>query len=127
MPDLARIFKALGHPSRLRIVSMLEDDELCACQITAVLGLAASTVSAHLAQLRRAGLVAERKEGRWVHYRLGESADAVEITEWLSRRVRRDAEIRRDKRVLRQLRKFSVEDLCAVNLDLTQLAVTQTG
>ncbi len=47
-------YKALGHPVRLRILAMLRDGGLCVCQITAVLGLASSTVSAHLAELRRA-------------------------------------------------------------------------
>jgi len=62
--------KALGHPARLRLVAMLRPGPLCVCQMTAVLALAPSTVSAHLLELRRAGLVAEEKRGKWVAYRL---------------------------------------------------------
>ena len=67
---LVRIHKALAHPVRMRIVAMLRRGELCVCQINAVIGLAPSTISAHLAELKNAGLVVERKAGRWVHYRL---------------------------------------------------------
>jgi len=71
-------FKALAHPARLRILAMLAPGELCVCQVTAVLGLAYSTVSAHLAELRGAGLIEERKDGRWVYYRLAAGgAEAV--------------------------------------------------
>jgi len=79
LSDIVHVHKALGHPARLRIVAMLRSGELCACQITAVLQLAPSTVSSHLAELRRAGLLTERKDGRWIHYRLAQSEDAVEI------------------------------------------------
>ncbi len=102
--DLVQVFKALGHPARLRIVIMLRSGELCACQITAILELAPSTVSAHLAELRRAGLLCERKDGRWVYYSVAVSEDAVEIVESLWKRVRRDPQIRSDAALLKQLR-----------------------
>ena len=66
------VLKAMGHPVRLRILALLRNGELCVCQITALLALANSTVSAHLADLKRAGLVSKRKEGRWVFYRLAD-------------------------------------------------------
>ena len=56
---------------------MLRGGELCVCQMTAVLGLAASTVSAHLTDLKRAGLVLDRKDGRWVLHRLSEEPPAA--------------------------------------------------
>ncbi|UCG89098.1 MAG: winged helix-turn-helix transcriptional regulator [Gemmatimonadota bacterium] len=127
LPDLVQIHKALGHPARLRIVAMLKTGELCACQITAVLELAPSTVSAHLAELRRAGLIIERKEGRWVHYRLARSEDVDEIAQWLWQRVRRDPQVRSDVTVVRQLRKVPVADLCSADLDLDQLAIARTA
>ena len=116
-PDLVLLFKALGHPARLRIVAMLRSGELCACQITAVLDLAPSTVSAHLAELRRAGLIGERKDGRWVHYSLSDSADVAEISEWLCQRVRRDPQIRSDTAVVKRLRAVPVEELCRSGID----------
>jgi len=66
--------KALAHPVRLRILSLLRSGELCVCQMTEVIGLAPSTVSEHLTLLRRAGVVVERKEGKWVFYALRRGA-----------------------------------------------------
>ena len=70
MKDLTRIFKALSDPARLRLLKMLEARPLCVCEITAVLGLATSTVSKHLSILRDAGLILDEKENKWVNYRL---------------------------------------------------------
>ena len=71
------VLKAMGHPVRLRILAMLRGGELCVCQMTALLDLATSTVSAHLADLKRAGLVTERKDGRWVFYRLTDEDSGI--------------------------------------------------
>lgn len=70
LPHLVDRLKALAHPVRLRILAMLRGGELCVCEITEVVGLAPSTISQHLSDLRRAGFVSERKVGRWVHYAL---------------------------------------------------------
>lgn len=72
--DAVDSLKALAHPVRLRILSLLRGGELCVCQMTAVIGLAPSTVSEHLTLLRRAGAVVERKEGKWVFYALRRGA-----------------------------------------------------
>lgn len=68
MQDLTRIFKALSDKNRIRILKMLETRALCVCEMTAVLGLATSTVSRHLAQLKDAGLIQDEKDGKWVNY-----------------------------------------------------------
>lgn len=60
----------MGDDSRVRALAMLRDGELCLCQIIDVLGLAPSTVSKHMAILRQAGLIEQRKQGRWHYYRL---------------------------------------------------------
>ena len=65
----ARIFKALADPNRLKIVKLLKEGELCACELT---------VSHHLSVLKSAGLVKERKEGKWSYFRLSEGA-VIEI------------------------------------------------
>jgi len=68
---MAEIFKALGDPVRLRLFQLLAGrDELCVCHLTEALDLPQSTVSRHLGILRHAGLVATRREGKWMHYRL---------------------------------------------------------
>jgi ArsR family transcriptional regulator, arsenate/arsenite/antimonite-responsive transcriptional repressor len=64
------LLKVLAHPVRLRILALLRQGPLCVCQVTAILGIPTSTISEHLTELRRSGLLAERKEGRWVYYTL---------------------------------------------------------
>src|SRR5512138_3458423 len=71
---LVQVHKAIGHPVRLRLLAALRGGPLCVCQMTVVVKLAASTVSEHLSELRKAGLISDRKEGRWVEYRLSDSA-----------------------------------------------------
>ena len=73
--DLETLFKALGDRTRLRLIQLLGDDELCVCDCVAVLKTNQPKVSRHLAYLRRAGLVAARREGKWTYYRLVQPAD----------------------------------------------------
>ena len=70
MKQLTKTFKALADPNRIRILKMLEKRPLCVCEITAVLGLAASTTSKHLSILKAANLIFEKKENKWVNYYL---------------------------------------------------------
>ncbi|GEJ57141.1 ArsR/SmtB family transcription factor [Anaeromyxobacter diazotrophicus] len=66
----AEILKALAHPSRLAIVDALAEGERCVCELQEVVGSDMSTVSRHLALMKAAGLLAARREGTNVHYRL---------------------------------------------------------
>lgn len=68
--EQAKIFKALGHPSRLLMVDALQKGELCVCDLQALVGDDMSTVSRHLAVLREAGVVSSRKEGTNIYYQL---------------------------------------------------------
>jgi ArsR family transcriptional regulator, arsenate/arsenite/antimonite-responsive transcriptional repressor len=117
------VLKALAHPVRLRLIAMMRGGELCVCQMTAVLELAASTVSAHLADLKRAGLVEERKDGRWVFHRLAQDEAAASHLEPIWRSITRDPQVESDARVLRELRRVAVEELCRVDLDLKRLGI----
>jgi ArsR family transcriptional regulator len=74
---LESLFKALADRTRLRILGLLVSGEICVCHIHDSLGIPQPMASRHLAYLRRAGLVAARKDGLWVHYRLAELDDAV--------------------------------------------------
>lgn len=121
-----QVHKALAHPARLRILAMLRSGELCACQVTAVLELAPSTVSAHLAELRRAGLVSERKDGRWVHLRLSRAAGIRQILKSVWRQLQGDRQVDSDAAVLQELRAIPVEDLCRVDLNLERLHIART-
>lgn len=66
----ARIAKALAHPSRLLMLETMEEKERCVCELTELVGSDQSTVSKHLAILKQAGLVEDRKEGVMVYYRV---------------------------------------------------------
>ena len=66
----SRLFKALGDETRLRIVALLSHGELCVCHLQEALGLSQPSVSRHLATLRAAGVVEQRREHKWVYYRL---------------------------------------------------------
>lgn len=67
---IENIFKALGHPVRLRLVRALFEGERCVCELIPVAGLAPSTVSRHLSVLKDAGILTEEKRGQQVFYRL---------------------------------------------------------
>jgi len=70
MKKSAQTFKALADETRLRILALLGAGELCVCDLMTVLDLPQSTVSRHLATLRHAGLVEDRRQGVWMYYRL---------------------------------------------------------
>ncbi len=97
---LAKLFQALGDPTRLRILGLLLTGEVCVCDIHDTLHIPQPRASRHLAYLRRAGLVDGRREGLWVHYRLAETPDPIATTIWQAiahalghvEAVRRDAE-----------------------------------
>jgi ArsR family transcriptional regulator len=68
--DLARFFQALGDPTRLRLLNLMGDREICVCYFVEVLNSPQPKISRHLAYLRKAGIVAARREGKWMHYRI---------------------------------------------------------
>jgi ArsR family transcriptional regulator len=70
----AEIFKAMSDPCRLKILLLLREGELCGCEIMIGLDRPQSTTSHHLSILKDAGLIRERKDGRWSRYRLSEGA-----------------------------------------------------
>jgi ArsR family transcriptional regulator len=74
---LTNVYAALADPTRLRILSLLGDGEICVCHIHASLDVPQPTASRHLAYLRKAGLVEARRDGIWMHYRLAEIDNAV--------------------------------------------------
>jgi ArsR family transcriptional regulator len=73
MDDILNIFKALSDETRLRILKLLERGELCVCDLFSALDMIQPKVSFHLGVLKEAGLIRDRKEGRWVHYRIDDS------------------------------------------------------
>jgi len=81
------VFSALAHSTRLRcLLLLLEHDELCVCELTQAIGAAQPNISRHLAQLRETGLVTDRREGLWIHYRIN-----PELPKWASNVLRETA------------------------------------
>jgi len=99
------LFKALADRTRLRLLSLMGEDEVCVCYFVEVFKTNQPKISRHLAYLRRAGLVAARREGKWMHYRVATPPDAhaarifMEVRAWL----REEREMQRDRERLQQL------------------------
>ncbi|MGI4831028.1 MAG: ArsR/SmtB family transcription factor [Janthinobacterium lividum] len=74
--DMERFFQALGDNTRLRLLNLMSSQELCVCYFVEILGQAQPKISRHLAYLRSAGIVAARREGTWMHYRIVSPAHA---------------------------------------------------
>ena len=73
---LELLFRALADPTRLRLLNLMGEQEICVCYFVDVLGTSQPKISRHLAYLRRAGIVAARRDGKWMHYRLVMPRDA---------------------------------------------------
>jgi ArsR family transcriptional regulator, arsenate/arsenite/antimonite-responsive transcriptional repressor len=68
--ELERFFQALGDKTRLRLLNLMGDQEICVCFFVEILGSPQPKISRHLAYLRSAGIVTARREGKWMHYRI---------------------------------------------------------
>jgi ArsR family transcriptional regulator len=83
------LFRALADRTRLRLINLMGEDEVCVCFFVEVLKTNQPKISRHLAYLRRAGVVAARREGKWMHYRIVEPPDPhaanifKEVRTWL--------------------------------------------
>jgi ArsR family transcriptional regulator, arsenate/arsenite/antimonite-responsive transcriptional repressor len=75
--ELADVYRALADETRLRILSLLANGEVCVCHLHGSLRLPQPTISRHLAYLRKSGLVEARREGVWMHYRLAPARSPV--------------------------------------------------
>ena len=73
---LDRLFRALADPTRLRLINLIAEQEICVCYFVEVIDAPQPKISRHLAYLRRLGIVVVRREGKWMHYRLAMPADS---------------------------------------------------
>ena len=109
--SLVTLFQALADRTRLRILNLMGERELCVCYFVEILGASQPKVSRHLAYLRKAGLVNVRRDGKWMHYSIAEPADreAGAILESTLRALAGDREMQRDRAMLERA-------CCAVRL-----------
>lgn len=96
------LFKALADRTRLRLLNLMNTDEICVCFFVEVLKTNQPKISRHLAYLRRAGVVEARRDGKWMHYRIVEPPDphAARIFSEVRRWLTEDAEMQRDRQRL---------------------------
>jgi len=80
MRKFVNIFKALADETRFRVLKLLQQRELCVCELMQVLGMSQPRISRHLSVLKNAGLVNERRQGRWIHYSLKK--------EWIEKEIK---------------------------------------
>lgn len=103
--NMELLFKALADRTRLRLLNLIGEDEICVCFFVEVLGTNQPKISRHLAYLRKAGVVAGRREGKWIHYRIVEPPDQHaatvfrEVRNWL----RNDETMQLDRERLTQI------------------------
>lgn len=110
-PNMTELFEALSDRTRLRILNLLAQGEMCVCYFTELLDAPQPTVSRHLAYLRRAGLVSTRRDGKWIHYSLARPANAgaARVLETVLHELQNDREMQRDVKALQNA-------CCAVRL-----------
>ena len=114
MFEFMGMMKALSDANRVRILCAMMGQELCVCQIIEMLDLAPSTVSKHLSILRQARLVVDRKDGRWMYYRLParpapEHRSAMDL---LKKSLSNDPQIQSDRERVAQIVCIDKEALC---------------
>jgi ArsR family transcriptional regulator len=117
MQDILNVFKALSEETRLRIMKLLEDGELCVCDIVAALDMIQPKVSFHLGVLKKAGLIKDRKQGKWIHYRIDDS-NMFRRFLLLSvfERVREES-VKDDRKRLKNFLKYKSEKSNVISLD----------
>jgi ArsR family transcriptional regulator, arsenate/arsenite/antimonite-responsive transcriptional repressor len=109
--NIENLFKALADQTRLRLISLIGDSEVCVCFLVEILKTSQPKISRHLAYLRRAQIVAARREGKWMHYRLTEPPDehAKRIFREVRTSLTEHPELQRDRERLERV-------CCAVQL-----------
>ncbi len=113
MEKLLLILKALSDKNRLRIFyALLSYRELCACQITEFLNVAGATASRHLSLMVIAGLLKNRKQGRWVYFRLNsEDVSLKPVIHWVKQKLGHSTQIKKDMEALNRIAVIPCEDL----------------
>jgi ArsR family transcriptional regulator, arsenate/arsenite/antimonite-responsive transcriptional repressor len=111
--NLETLFKALADRTRLRLISLIGDSEVCVCFLVAILKISQPKISRHLAYLRQAKIVAARRDGKWMHYRLTEPPDehAAHIFREVRSSLASHAEMQRDREKLERV-------CCAIQLPM---------
>jgi len=111
---LVEIFKALSEESRLRILSMLIEDEMCVCEIEACLKMTQSNVSRHLTALKKSGILESYKKAQWNYYRISKKfiEENYELWIYLEKRLKKLSYYNED---YEEYKKCKNQELCNLN------------
>lgn len=98
-PDLELFFSALADKTRLRLLNLLRDGEVCVCFFAGTLETNNPKISRHLSYLKRASLVSARRDGKWMHYTLTRPTEeaAAEVFDATMKMLESDPEMKRDR------------------------------
>jgi ArsR family transcriptional regulator len=96
---MEKLFRVLADRTRLRLLNLMNGQEICVCYLVEVLRTSQPKISRHLAYLRRSGIVTARREGRWMHYCVVPPSDpaAARILEEVQRRLAEDGAMQQDR------------------------------
>ena len=97
--NFERMFQALGDNTRLRLLNLMADQEICVCYFVEILDQPQPKISRHLAYLRNAGIVDARREGKWMHYRIvtPEHAGAAQVLQGTLEAIRSEKTMQADR------------------------------
>ena len=110
---LVEQLKAVSHPIRLRVLALLESGELCVCQVAETLQVPQSSVSEALRELRRAGFVVERKEGRWVFMSVVPKKQATPLLKVLLAQAGTLLEVQQDRERAKAVQELAIPVVCS--------------
>jgi ArsR family transcriptional regulator, arsenate/arsenite/antimonite-responsive transcriptional repressor len=123
MDSYTNLFKALSDETRLRIfhILMIAEMELCACEFTDVLEVTTYNISKHIKILKNAGLIAERKEGRWVYYRI--KANKAIFQNYIQKAIMemKNTQLKKDIKELEKRLKLRIEGTCPIGVQKEHL------
>ncbi len=113
MDTTLSVIKSISDKNRLRILSaLLVHKELCACQITEFLRVAGATASRHLGLMVNAGVLKNRKQGRWIYFRIHtEDPSLTDLLDWVKKRVENSEQVKEDLDVLKRILLIPCEEL----------------
>lgn len=96
---MERFFQALGDNTRLRLLNLMGEQEICVCYLVEILEQGQPKISRHLAYLRRAGIVEARRDGKWMHYRIvmPQNAGAAQVLRQTLAWLQEDRDLQADR------------------------------
>ncbi len=105
----------MSDKNRLRILSaLMSNEELCPCQITELLQVAGATASRHLSLMVNSGILKNRKNGRWVYFRINKEDISLDpVFKWVKHKLKDSNQVTKDQEALKKILVASCEDLCS--------------